>query len=153
VVEPENDADRPGFCTRGWCRWELEAHGLEPVVARTRVAVHHAAGEICPPRCLVPPFEEATFVRCTRGAVHAVIVDLRDGDGANAALTLETEKRHGLYLPAGIAFGYQTLLAGTEVFLQHSEIAYDSAQEHRLDAHDVDWPLPAARMRQAPSGR
>lgn len=145
ILEPENDADRRGFFTRGWCRWLLEDQGLEPVLARTEVAIHQAIGEVRSPRCLAPPWEEAMLVRCTRGAIHLVLVDLRVApDGPSVELAIDASSRRGVYVPPGVALGYQTLEEGSEVFLQHAEVPPKSAVEHLLDAHGVVWPLPVA---------
>jgi dTDP-4-dehydrorhamnose 3,5-epimerase len=141
-LEPECAADQRGFFTRGWCRQVLEEQGLEPVVARTEVLVHEWAGAVRQPRCLGSPWEEALFARCTRGRIHVVLVDLRgDEPGALIPIELAADARHGLYLPAGIAFGYQTLEDKTEVFLQHGEIMTEDATDRCLETDEIVWPL------------
>lgn len=145
LLEPESAADRRGFFTRGWCRWLLEERGLEPALARTVVAVHHASGEVRSPRCMAAPWQEAMLARCTRGAAHLVLVDLRAAIRPAAVhLDIDADSRSGVYIPPGVALGYQTLQGGTEMFLQHAEMPPKSAIEHLLDAAGVAWPLPVA---------
>ncbi len=140
---PENAADRRGYFTRRWCRWLLEERGLEPALARTEIAVHHAIGEVRSPRCLADPWQEALFVRCTSGAIHLVLIDLRSQPRPAAlGLDIDADQRQGIYIPAGIAVGYQTLTEGAEVFLQHAEVPPNDAREHLLGSSDVNWPLP-----------
>jgi dTDP-4-dehydrorhamnose 3,5-epimerase len=87
-------------------------------------------------------------VRVTRGAVWDVIVDLRPGSasfGKHFALVLSAENRHELYIPKGMAHGFQTLEDGTEVFYQISEFyAPESARGYRWDdpAFAIPWPEP-----------
>ncbi len=142
-LEAQTPADRRGFFTRGWGRWHLENRGLEPVVARTEVLIHASAGAVRQPRCLGSPWEEALFVRCTQGRIHVVLVDLRGaGPGPPLCLELAATERQAIYLPAGIAFGYQTLEAQAEVFLQHGEIMTEDATDRCLESDEIVWPLP-----------
>lgn len=144
-LEAQTSADRRGFFTRGWGRRHLENHGLEPVVARTEVLIHESAGAVRQPRCLGSPWEEALFVRCTQGRIHVVLADLRDDQpGPPLTLELTATARHALYLPPGIAFGYQTLDEQTEVFLQHGEMTTADATDRCLESDEIVWPLPIA---------
>jgi dTDP-4-dehydrorhamnose 3,5-epimerase len=93
------------------------------------------------------PHEEIKLVRCTAGAIHDVILDLRPDSPAykkHVAVELDADSRSSLYIPAGVAHGFQTLTDDTEVFYQMSEFYYpEAARGVRWDdpAFDVTWPL------------
>jgi dTDP-4-dehydrorhamnose 3,5-epimerase len=94
----------------------------------------------------VPPFEEDKLVRCVRGAVHDVIIDLRRNSetfGKHIGVTLSAENRSMLHIPKGFAHGFLTLEDDTEVYYQMSEFyAPECAKGFRWDdpAFGIDWP-------------
>ena len=124
VIDPERIADERGFFARTWCRDEFARHGLIPAWSSATSRTTPVAGPCRGMHYQASPHEEAKLVRCTRGAIHDVIVDLRpdsptyrDGRRSN----LSAESRRMLYIPEGFAHGFQTLVDGSEVFYQMSE--------------------------------
>ena len=147
VVELETRSDSRGFFARSWCRREFEEAGLDPGLVQINVAFNPRAGTLRGMHYQRAPFEETKLVRCTRGAVHDIALDLRPDSptflrSASAELTADNHRM--LYIPPGCAHGYQTLVDDSEVSYQTSQIyAPESATGVRYDdpAFALDWPL------------
>ena len=140
LLEPERHEDERGFFARTFCRREFSARGLEPAVAQCNVSFNRRRGTVRGMHYQAPPAEEVKLVRCTRGAIHDVVVDLRPGSPTfkrHLGIDLAAEDRASLYVPAGLAHGFQTLADATEVFYQMSELYDPSA------ARGVRWNDPA----------
>ncbi len=146
IVEPEPIEDPRGFFARSWCRREAEAHGLDPRVVQCNISFNAKKGTLRGMHYQVAPHAEAKLVRCTRGAVHDVIIDLRAGSATfkrHFAIVLTSSARRMLYVPQGFAHGFQTLDDDTEVFYQMSEFhAPESARGVRWNdpAFSIRWP-------------
>ena len=81
VIDLERREDSRGFFARGFCQKEFEAHGLKPIIAQANIASQHSAREPCAGMHFqYPPAAETKLVRCTRGAILDIIVDLRPGE-------------------------------------------------------------------------
>jgi dTDP-4-dehydrorhamnose 3,5-epimerase len=144
IIEPERLEDERGFFARSWCRREFEARGLNPNIAQCNVSFNKRRGTLRGLHYQAEPHREAKLIRCTRGAIHDVIVDLRPGAPTfkrHVAVTLDAESRRMLYVPEGLAHGFQTLEDDTEVFYQMSECY--SADHSR----GVRWNDPAFGIR------
>jgi dTDP-4-dehydrorhamnose 3,5-epimerase len=152
VLEPERIADERGFFARTYCRRDFEERGLDPAIAQCSVSFNHRRGTLRGLHFQAAPHEEVKLVRVTRGAVWDVIVDLRPGSRTYAkhfSIVLSAESRNELYLPKGMAHGFQTLEDGTEVFYQISELyAPESARGYRWDdpSFAIPWPEPVTVM-------
>ncbi len=150
VIDVEPLEDERGFFARVWCVHELEAHGLVTKVAQSSIAFNHVRGTLRGMHWQVAPHAEVKLVRCLRGAVYDVIVDLREGSptfGRWAAVELSSENRRALYVPEGFAHGYQTLTDETEVWYQMSAPhAPHAARGFRWNdpRFGIEWP-PAER--------
>ena len=148
LIELEQLDDERGFFARSFCQNEFKAHGLDPVVAQCNVSFNRRRGTLRGLHYQAAPHAEAKLVRCTRGAVWDVIVDLRKGSLTVRqwhAAELTAENRRALYVPAGFAHGFQTLADDTEVLYQMSEFYHpESARGVRWDdpALGIDWPVP-----------
>jgi len=148
LIELEQLDDERGFFARSFCQNEFKAHGLDPVVAQCNVSFNRKRGTVRGLHYQAEPHAEAKLVRCTRGAVWDVIVDLRRGSLTVRqwhAAELTAENRRALYVPAGFAHGFQTLADDTEVLYQMSEFYHpESARGVRWDdpALGIDWPVP-----------
>jgi dTDP-4-dehydrorhamnose 3,5-epimerase len=148
VLEPERFEDERGFFARTYCRRDFEARGLDPAIAQCSVSFNHRRGTLRGLHFQIAPHEEVKLVRATRGAIWDVIVDLRPGSPTlrrHFAAVLSAENRHELYIPQGMAHGFQTLEDATEVFYQISEpYAPESARGYRWDdpAFAIPWPEP-----------
>lgn len=150
LIELEQLEDERGFFARSFCQNEFKAHGLDPVVAQCNVSFNRQRGTLRGLHYQAEPHAEAKLVRCTRGAVWDVIVDLRkDSPTARKwhAVELSAENRRALYIPAGFAHGFQTLADDTEVFYQMSEFYYSElARGVRWDDRTlaIRWPIEQA---------
>jgi dTDP-4-dehydrorhamnose 3,5-epimerase len=151
IVEFEEFTDDRGFFARSFCAAEFEAAGLDPVVAQCNVSFNHVAGTVRGLHLQTAAAPEAKLVRCTRGAIHDVIVDMRPGSptlGQHIAVELTEDNHRALYVPPLFAHAYQTLVDATEVHYQVSH-PYTPNTERGIRHDDpvlgLDWPLvPAA---------
>ena len=124
IIDPERMADERGFFARTWCRRELEAHGLNPKLAQCNISFNKKKGTLRGMHHQDPPYQEAKIVRCTMGAIHDVIIDLRPKSSTfmqHFGVLLTAENRKMLYIPEGFSHGFLTLEDDTEVFYQMSE--------------------------------
>lgn len=150
VIDLERREDARGYFARAFCQHELAAHGLEPVIAQANVAFNKVAGTLRGMHFQFPPKAETKIVRCTRGAIVDVIVDLRPESPTylqNVAVELNEENGRALYVPERFAHGYQTLVDRTETSYQVGEF-YAPETEGGLAYDDprlgLEWPLPVA---------
>lgn len=152
VLRPEKRADARGFFARVFCRRELEEHGLVADVAQANLSVSRKKGTLRGLHYQVPPAAETKLVRCTRGAIYDVLVDLRPGSPTYrrwVGVELTAEDHAMLYVPKGCAHGFQTLTDDAEVFYLVSAF-YSPAHERgaRYDdpAFGIEWPLDVAEI-------
>lgn len=150
VVDLDRHPDDRGYFARVFSQTEFREHGLEPVVAQASVAYNRVRGTLRGLHFQYPPAAETKYIRCTRGAVFDVIVDLRPESPTflrHATLELSAENGRGIYVPRRFAHGYQALsddsettyLMGDPHSPRHaSGLPYD---DPRLS---IDWPLPVA---------
>ncbi|MBA3961935.1 MAG: dTDP-4-dehydrorhamnose 3,5-epimerase [Chthoniobacterales bacterium] len=148
LIELELHKDERGFFARTFCRREFEAHGLNPDVVQCNTSYNHKAGTIRGMHRQKPPAREAKLVRCVRGAIYDVIVDVRPKSptyGKHFAAELTADNRRALYVPESFAHGFQTLEDNCEIEYQMSEYhSPGSATGYRYDdaALAITWPLP-----------
>jgi dTDP-4-dehydrorhamnose 3,5-epimerase len=148
VVELERLPDDRGFFARAFCQDEFRKHGLKPAIAQCNVSWNRKRGTLRGLHFQAPPHEEAKVVRCTRGAIWDVIVDMRVGSATRwrwHALELNADNRLALYVPEGFAHGFQVLADDTEVLYQMSEFYHpELARGLRWDDPKlaIRWPLP-----------
>jgi dTDP-4-dehydrorhamnose 3,5-epimerase len=146
VVEPERHEDERGFLARAWCRREFEARGLNASLAQCNISYTKARGTVRGMHYQCAPWREAKLVRCTRGAIHDVVLDVRRHAptyGQWVAVRLTADDRRMLYVPEGMAHGFQTLDDDTEVFYQMSafyEPAAARGLRHDDPALGIRWP-------------
>ncbi len=152
VVDIEPREDERGFFARVFCQHEFVAHGLKPLIAQSNIAFNRVRGTLRGMHFQFPPAAETKFVRCTRGAILDVIVDLRPESPTylrHVAVELSEDNRRGLYIPERFAHGYQTLRDATETSYQVGEF-YAPGAEGGLLHHDprlaLPWPLPVASI-------
>ncbi len=152
VVRSDPHEDERGSFARAFGRDEFAAAGAPLDVVQANLSSSRRAGTVRGLHWQYPPAAEAKLVRCTRGAVFDVVVDLRPESatfGRHVAVVLTAEGRDAVYLPPRCAHGYQTLVDDTEVGYQVSH-AYTPDAEGGLrpdDAHlAVAWPLPVAAV-------
>ena len=143
-IEPIRDAR--GLFARAWCRDEFAQAGLTPTFVQANLAHTHRAGTIRGFHYQAAPHEEDKYVRCLRGGVYDVMIDLRPESPSYLdwyGLEITAERRNALFIPAGCAHGYQTLVDDTEISY-HVTAPYSPRVErgirHDDPFFDVDWP-------------
>jgi len=139
LVRPERQEDARGHFARLWCHDEFESHGLVTTWAQSSTSFNRQAGCLRGLHYQAPPHAETKLIRCTRGAVYDVALDLRPDSpsfGRWQAFELGADNPLQLYLPSGCAHGFQTLLDNTEL---HYEI---SVPYHPSSALGVRWDDP-----------
>lgn len=147
VIELERLEDERGYFARTFCRDEFAAHGLHSAFPQCNTSFNARKGTLRGMHYQEKPHEEAKIVRCTRGAIHDVIVDIRRDSltyGKWIAVELTADNARMLYIPEGFAHGFQTLADGSEVFYQMSEMFHpESARGLRWNdpALAIRWPL------------
>ncbi len=152
LVEPEPHRDERGFFARTWCRSEFESQGLNPNLAQCSVSFNSRRGTLRGLHYQAAPHEEAKLVRCVRGSIYDLIVDVRPGSPTFKrwfAAELSAANMRMLYVPEGFAHGFQTLEDDTEVFYQISEFYRPEASRGiRWDdpAFDFRWPAAERTM-------
>ena len=148
LIDLEHREDERGFFARIWCRQELAAQGLDTEIAQESLSFNRHRGTVRGLHFQRPPHEETKIVRCPRGGIFDVIVDLRPRSPSYLrwqGFELTAENRKALYVPKGFAHGFQTLAHNAEIVYQISEFyAPNSAAGHRYDdaAFGIAWPLP-----------
>lgn len=146
IIDIEKKEDKRGFFARSWCRREFEAHGLTSNLVQCNISFNPLKGTLRGMHRQKKPFEEAKLVRCTKGAIYDVIVDLRENSPTyrkNLGVTLTDDNWRMIYIPEGFAHGFLTLKDNTEVFYQLSEYYMpDSQQGFRWNdpALAIIWP-------------
>jgi len=150
VIDIERREDSRGFFARIFCQHEFAAHGLKPVIAQANVAYNRKKGTLRGMHFQFPPAAETKLVRCTRGAILDIIVDLRPESTTylqHIAVELTEENCRALYVPERFAHGYQVLRDDTETSYQVGEF-YTPGSEGGLLYNDprlgLEWPLPVS---------
>jgi dTDP-4-dehydrorhamnose 3,5-epimerase len=140
VIQPQQLEDERGFFARTFCAHEFER------VAQCNISFNLRKGTLRGMHYQVAPHAETKLVRCTRGSIYDVLVDLRTDSPTNGewiAVELTAENRKAIYVPEGVAHGFQTLVDDAEVLYQMSEF-YDPecARGRRWNdpAFDIRWP-------------
>jgi dTDP-4-dehydrorhamnose 3,5-epimerase len=150
VIDIERREDSRGFFARVFCQHEFDAEGLKPIIAQANVAYNRKKGTLRGMHFQFPPAAETKLVRCTRGAILDIIVDLRPESPTylqHVAVELTEENCRALYVPERFAHGYQALRDDTETSYQVGEF-YTPGSEGGLLYNDprlgLEWPLPVS---------
>ena len=129
-----------------WDAEEFAARGLESSIAQCSLSYNEKKGTLRGMHYQVAPHEEVKIVRCIRGAIFDVVLDLREGSKSHGrweAAELSAENRRSLYIPRGVAHGFQTLMADTEVFYAiNTRHVFEAARGVRWDdpKFAIQWP-------------
>ena len=146
VIEPEPIEDPRGLFARTWCQRELEAQGLDARIVQCNTSFNKNKGTLRGMHFQAAPRGETKLVRCTRGALYDVIIDLRAESPTFTrwfGAVLSADNRKTMYVPVGFAHGFQTLEEGAEVFYQMSEF-YSGEHSRGVRWNDpafgIQWP-------------
>lgn len=150
IIDIEPREDSRGFFARAFCQHEFAAHGLKPIIAQANIAFNKKRGTLRGMHFQLPPVAETKLLRCTRGGILDIIVDLRPESPTylqHIAVELNEDNGRALYVPERFAHGYQVLRDNTETSYQVGEF-YAPGSEGGLFYNDprlaLPWPLPVA---------
>ncbi len=147
VIEPERVEDERGHFARTWCRETFAARGLAADFVQCNTSFNHRRGTLRGLHYQVAPHAESKLVRCTRGRVFDVAVDVRAGSatrGKWCAAELSADNGRMVFIPGGFAHGFQTLEDESEMFYQMSAThGPEAARGVRWDDRGlaIDWPV------------
>lgn len=148
IIDPEPWVDERGMFARIWCDEEAREHGIDVSFVQSSVSYNRASGTLRGLCFQLPPFEEDKVVRCTRGSIQDVLVDLRPDSPTyleHVAVELSGHNRRALFVPRGLAHGFLTLEPETEVCYGMSQYyAPDFESGIRWDdpTFAIDWWRP-----------
>ena len=152
IIDLEFKQDHRGFFVRTFCAEEFATHNLKPTVVQCNLAFNYSKGTLRGMHYQLSPATETKFIRCTKGAIYDVIIDMRlesDTYLQHIGVQLTAENRRALYVPEMFAHGYQTLTDETEVIYQVSEY-YTPNREIGLRYDDpllgIEWPMPISEI-------
>jgi dTDP-4-dehydrorhamnose 3,5-epimerase len=150
IIDLDRREDSRGFFARGFCQHEFAAHGLKPVIAQANIAHNISKGTLRGMHFQFPPAAETKLVRCTRGAIVDIIVDLRPESPTyldHVAVELNGDNQRAIYVPERFAHGYQVLADNSDTTYMVGEY-YTPAAESGLRFDDprlaLKWPLPVS---------
>ena len=147
IIDLELMEDSRGFFARSWCKNEFREQGLNIDIVQCNISYNNKKGTIRGMHLQTKPFEESKLVRCTQGSMFDVLIDLRENSDTFRkwiSVILNSGNRKMVYIPEGVAHGFQTLEDDTEVFYQMSEFYHpECAMGFRWDdpAFEISWPL------------
>jgi len=152
IIELEKLEDDRGFFARSFCKREFEAHGLDSQFVQCNISFNKKKGTLRGMHCQAAPYEEAKLVRCVRGSIYDVIIDIRPDSGTYCqwiAVELTayclplTACYRMLYIPKGFAHGLLSLEDNSEVFYQMSEFytpGYGRGIRWNDPVFGIKWP-------------
>lgn len=146
IVEPEKYEDDRGYFARVFCETEFESHGFKISMLQSNIGFSHKKGTIRGLHYQVYPYAEVKLIRCIKGSIFDVIIDLRPDSLTYKqwfGIELNSTNNKMLLVPENFAHGYQCLANNTEVFYQVSQFYTPGAERGiRWDdpAFDIQWP-------------
>lgn len=152
IVELDRLEDDRGFFARSFCADEFSSVGINPNVVQSNLSFNVKKGTLRGMHYQVAPALETKFVRCIRGCIYDVIVDLRPESDTylqHFGVELSSENRNALYVPASVAHGFQTLVDDSEVMYLVSG-KYNPTCERGLRYNDpkfdIKWPIDVSTV-------
>jgi dTDP-4-dehydrorhamnose 3,5-epimerase len=152
ILDIQKIEDGRGWFAYGYDCTEAAEHGIRVGAVQAKISFNHHKGTVRGLHWQVVPAAETKLIRCTRGAVFDVIVDVRPDSptyGKHVAVELTADNHRAVFLPPLCAHGYQTLVDATEVTYQ-VDAAYAPHCERGLRFDDpalaINWPLPASQI-------
>ncbi|MBX0328811.1 dTDP-4-dehydrorhamnose 3,5-epimerase [Oscillochloris sp. ZM17-4] len=152
IIDVQRFEDNRGFFARSWSPDDFESRGLSSHIAQMNLSYNRVKGTLRGMHFKHHPYAETKLVRCIRGAILDVIIDLRPESPSFKrwiGVELTDENRRALYVPEGFAHGFQTLVDDVEVMYQVSQPYMPSAEggvRHNDPAFGITWPLEPTEM-------
>lgn len=159
LVQPEPHTDTRGMFARTYCSEEFQAHGVSAGMVQANTSFNASSGTVRGMHLQWPPSSEGKLVRCVRGAISDVALDLRPSSPGflqHVMVDLDEDNRFALYIPPGLAHGFQTRTNDTEVFyMMTAPYAPELSIGFRWDdpAFGIRWPLPVSAISAQDAGR
>jgi len=147
VIEFDKLVDERGFFARSYDSEKFKNLNLNQKIVHCNVSFSYKKGTIRGMHYQISPYEESKLIRCTKGKVLDVIIDLRENSNSkfeSFSVELDSSKHNMLYVPEGFAHGFQTLEDNSEVFYQNSEIHMPEFERGvRFDDpfFNIEWPI------------
>ena len=147
LVRLERHADVRGFFARSVCVEEFRAQGLPGDFAQSSISWNRRRGTVRGMHFQWPPSREGKLIRCLRGAIHDVLLDLRPGEPTylkHRAVVLDQDNRDAVFIPTGVAHGFQTLADDCEILYQVTDFhapALAAGVRWNDPAFGIRWPL------------
>jgi dTDP-4-dehydrorhamnose 3,5-epimerase len=144
-IEPQPDSR--GFFARTYCAAEFAAHSLPVAALQASVSYNERPGTVRGMHFQWPPSREAKLVRCLRGRLCDVLLDLRPRSPSylqHIAVNLDEDNRDAVFIPHGVAHGFQTLVARTEVLYQMTDVyapLLAAGLRWNDPAFEIRWPM------------
>jgi len=146
IIELNKLQDDRGFFARTWCKNEFDSHGLNTVFVQANMSTNKIKGTLRGMHYQISPYEETKLIRCTKGAIYDVIIDLRPDSQTYKkwiGVELTSENYKMLYVPENFAHGFITLENDTEVSYQVSQFYAPGSERgarYNDPAFGIDWP-------------
>jgi dTDP-4-dehydrorhamnose 3,5-epimerase len=147
IIEIEKIEDGRGFFARTWDKKEYSKRGLDTEFVQSSISVNKKKGTIRGMHYQIKPYEESKIIRCIKGKIFDVIIDLRPDSKTFKELfsiELSADNYKMLYIPEGFAHGFQTLVDNTEIYYEISEV-YDKNSSKGIKWNDptfnINWPV------------
>lgn len=150
IVELERKSDARGFFARSFCAAEFRIHGIEFNAVQANISHNHRKGTLRGMHYQAAPVSEPKFIRCIRGAVWDVIIDMRPDSPTyqqHLGLELSADNGRAIYVPDLMAHGNQALSDGAELlYLMGGSYTpgFERGVRHDDPAIDIEWPLPVS---------
>lgn len=157
-ISPQVIGDSRGAFARVYCAERFRAHGLQTEWVQMNTSRNSKAGTVRGLHFQKPPFAEVKLVRCVKGRVFDVFVDLRAGSktyGRSCSVELDATNLSSVYIPSGCAHGFQTLTDDAELHYCHSqpyEPEYEGGVNMFDDDLEISWPLPFSNVSERDKG-
>lgn len=148
IIDMDMKNDDRGFFARAFCGNEFKDHGLNPMVAQANMSFNHRKGTIRGMHYQIAPATETKFIRCVRGAIQDVIIDMRPESPTykqHISVELTADNHRALYIPEMFAHGLQALEDNTEVMYLVGEFytpGYERGLRYNDPAFGIEWKLP-----------
>lgn len=152
IVELERKEDPRGFFSRAYCAGEFKRHGIDFQVAQANISHNHKTGTLRGMHYQGEPVSETKFIRCIRGAVWDVIIDMRPDSPTylqHLGVELTADNGRAIYVPDRFAHGNQALADGSELFYLMGGFytpGFERGVRYDDPAVGIRWPLPVSSV-------
>ncbi|MHA6250226.1 dTDP-4-dehydrorhamnose 3,5-epimerase [Pontibacter sp. CAU 1760] len=147
IIDVKRLEDERGFFGRSYCKREMEEHGLNTNMVQANVSYNKKKGTLRGMHMQVSPYEETKLVRCTRGAIYDVIIDMREDSETYKqwiGVELTADNYRMLFVPEGFAHGFITLEDNSDVTYNVTQY-YTPGSERGIrwndPAFNIEWPI------------